>query len=217
MPSKRLFFAIVFFLAAAFVWFFWFRVQSPGGRGEARNGRETPATSRPIATPDLNAEDSRLDDRGKGPASSSLDEMRQTVAENMVPGRMVFLDFALSAEGLRWIGATGAAGRAKAEVPQTGLGFVRYEVFDRAGRIAAAGSVVDPMHRRIEHPAEGNEGKIAIAVFHAPAGVVAVRVPGESDAARIVFFRESDSQAGLERRGEIEREIVGTVLLRPGT
>jgi hypothetical protein len=149
-------------------------------------------------------------------APPSPERMRQTVAENAVPGRMVFLDFVITRDGLRWVGATGASGRAKPRVVQTGFGFVRFEVFDRGGRMTLAGSEPDPTRRRLEYPAAGDDGRIATKVISSAEGAFAVRLPGEVDAARIVFFREKEPRSPAASSNGADREILGDFSLRNG-
>ena len=134
----------------------------------------------------------------------------ETVQANAVPGRMVFLDFALDASGLRLVGAAGAPGRAKPTLPRPGFGYIHYEVHDRAGRVTALGSVEDPTRRRVEHPAASDDGRIASTVVFSEAGLLSVRVPGESAPARIVLFR--DTMPAVARPAG--REVLGDFPLR---
>lgn len=112
-------------------------------------------------------------------------ELRATLAAYLVPGRMVFLDFILDARGLRLVGATGAEGRAKDLGPRRGFGFMHYEVLSADGRVLLAASVEDPL---------------------------AVRLPGEVPAARIVLYRDRNP---LVPGGTPDREPLGTFELRP--
>lgn len=141
----------------------------------------------------------------------SLDEIHRIVAANAVPGRMVFLDFALDHTGLRLVGATGAAGRAKPGGSRSGFGFVHYEVFGPAGDLLLRGSVEDPTRRRIEHPASTDDGRITSTVQFSDEGPLAIRLPGEIGAARIVFFRDKNPLAP----GAPVRENLGEFQLRP--
>ena len=133
-----------------------------------------------------------------------------TIRANAVPGRILFLDFILDATGLRLTGAAGAAGRAKPALPRQGFGFIHYEVFDRAGRLTASGSVEDPTRRRLEHPAASNDGRIESTVVFSEEGALSVRLAGESVPARIVLYREKNPVAG----GAAAREVLGDFRLR---
>jgi hypothetical protein len=138
-------------------------------------------------------------------------EILRTIAENAVPGRMVFLDFMLERDRLRLTGATGAAGRAKPSGPRPGFGFVHVEVFDAAGALILRESVEDPTRRRIEHPSATDERRIESTVQFSDEGPLAVRLPGELAAARIVFFRDKNPLAPAAAA----REILGEFLLQP--
>ena len=137
-------------------------------------------------------------------------EIQRTVTDNLVPGRMVFLDFVLTSDGLRVVGATGAAGRAKSLEPRAGFGFVHYEVFGAGGELLLRGSVEDPTRRRLEHPAASDDGRIASTVQWAEEGPLAVRLPGEIPAARISFFRDRNPLAPASGRDNL-----GEFWLRP--
>ena len=138
-------------------------------------------------------------------------EIQRVVDANSVPGRILFLDFILDRAGLRLVGATGAAGRAKPGGTRTGFGFVHYEVFDVAGGLLLAGSVEDPTRRRLEHPAASNDGRIESTVQFSDEGPLAVRLPGELAAARISFFRDRNPLAPAPEA----REHLGDFQLRP--
>ncbi len=139
-------------------------------------------------------------------------DLQATIAANLVPGRMVFLDFILDARGLRLVGATGAAGRAKDQGARSGFGFVHYEVLGADGSVLLSSSVEDPTRRRIEYPAESNDGRIASKVIFSDEGPLAVRLPGEIPATRIVFYRDRNP---LVPGGALGREPLGTFDLRP--
>lgn len=150
--------------------------------------------------------------RSAAPAGAmSLDEIHRVVAANSVPGRMVFLDFVLDRTGMRLVAATGAAGRAKPSGSRSGFGFVHYEVFGPAGDLLLSGSVEDPTRRRIEYPAATDDGRITSTVQFSDEGPLAVRIPGEIGAARIVFFRDKNPLAP----GAPSRENLGEFPLRP--
>jgi hypothetical protein len=138
----------------------------------------------------------------------STEHLQRTIAANLVPGRMLFLDFSLGPTSLALTGAQGAAGRAKPTPARDDPGFIRYDVFDSTGRLVIEGTVEDPTRRRIEFPASSDDGRIASTAQSAAAGTFAVRLPGESDAARIVFSR-------LTRGGgKSPREPLGELILR---
>lgn len=139
------------------------------------------------------------------------DSIRAVVAANSVPGRIVFLDFALDRDGLRLVGASGAAGRAKPAGVRTGFGFVHYEAFGPGGALVLAGSVEDPTRRRLEFPAGSNDGRIASTTQFNEEGTLAVRLPGEIAPARIVLYRERNPVA----RSAQTREILGDFRLVP--
>lgn len=148
---------------------------------------------------------------GTPPGAMPLDAIQRVVATNSVPGRMVFLDFVLDRTGLRLVGAAGAAGRAKPGGARSGFGFVHYEVFGPAGDLLLSGSVEDPTRRRIEHPAATDDGRITSTVQFSEEGPLAIRLPGEIGAARIIFFRDKNPLAP----GAPSRENLGEFPLRP--
>ncbi len=141
----------------------------------------------------------------------SLDEIQRVVVANQVPGRMIFVDFVLDRTGLRPVAAVGAAGRAKPGASRSGFGFVHYEVFGAAGDLLLNGSVEDPTRRRVEHPANSDDGRITSTVQFSDEGMLAVRLPGEVPAVRIVFFRDKNPLAP----GAASRENLGEFQLRP--
>jgi hypothetical protein len=141
------------------------------------------------------------------PAGDSL----RTIQENGAPGRILFLDFSLDSSGLRLVGATGAAGRAKPLGLRPGPGFIHYEVFDAVGQLTAEGSVEDPTQRRVEFPASAGDGRIASTIITNPSGTLAVRLPGESSPYRIRFYRDRNPVAP----SPAGREPLGEFLLRP--
>jgi hypothetical protein len=106
--------------------------------------------------------------------------------------------------------ATGAGGRAKPAAVQHGLGQLQYEVFSPAGERTFTGSVEDPLHRRLEYEDEQQLGKLRATVVDQNEGLLHLRLPGEADAARIVFYRETVSTSSTESN----RESAGEVLLR---
>lgn len=138
-------------------------------------------------------------------------EIRAVVAASSVPGRMVFLDFALGRAGLRLVSASGAAGRAKPGDVRPGFGFIHFEVHGADGNLRLAGSVEDPTRRRLEHPAATDDGRIASTVQFADAGTLSVRLPGEIAPARIVLFRDRNPAAPTPAT----REILGDFRLLP--
>lgn len=129
------------------------------------------------------------------------------MAINSVPGRMLFLDFALDRSGLRLVSAQGAAGRAKpAAGPRPGFGFIHFEVFAADGSLRLAGSVEDPTRRLLEHPAATDDGRITRTTQFADEGAFAIRLPGEIAPARLVLFRDRNpaapTPAGRELLGD---------------
>jgi hypothetical protein len=137
-------------------------------------------------------------------------EVFGTIAENARPGRMVFLDLELDRDGLRLVGAEGAAGRAKPKAARAEFGFVQYEVFDLAGRLTVAGSAEDPTRRRLESPAASGDGRIESTVEFSESGKLSVRLPGESAPARIVFHRVRNPALS----GPAGREVLADISLR---
>jgi hypothetical protein len=144
--------------------------------------------------------------------ATTPEEIRRTIAENLVPGRMVFLDFVLDGGGMRMVAATGADGRAKSPgLLNSGLGWVHYDLFGADGALLQQGSVPDPTRQRYEFPADSNDGKIASRIVFAEQGPLAVRLPGELPIARIEFYRDR-TPAGPG--GALGREVLGTFDLR---
>ncbi len=130
------------------------------------------------------------------PASSLPPILASTIAESRGVGRMVFLEFTLSRDGsAQLIGAQGARGRAKPSVLQRTPGHIRYDAYDRSGRLTFSGTVPDPLHQRWEHPAEDDSDRIAVTIAapsHAP---LFLRIPGEADAFSLVLRRPSSPQS----------------------
>lgn len=124
---------------------------------------------------------------------------------------MLFLDFAIGAAGLRLVGADGAAGRAKPAPIREGVGFILYEAFDAAGRLALTGSVEDPTRRRVEFPASSDDGRIGSFIQSESGGTFAVRLPGEGSASRLVFYRTVSESVGPSAK----RELLGEFVLLP--
>jgi hypothetical protein len=218
MQSPRLHLVTVLLLVFVGVLLFWPRHRRNESTASS-GGTRGPAAV--VASASIGTEKGRNDADASGrihvPANASLVQMRRVVEENAAPGRMVFLNLMLAADGLHWVSAVGAAGRVKPGLAQSGFGVIGYEVFDRAGRMALAGSVPDPTRHRLEHPAAGDDGKITSTVIVSAEGEFAIRLPGEADAARVVFFRnqEPPSTAGPPTRAG--REILGELSLRPGS
>lgn len=227
-PTTRRTFVLVVALALVLLGIFLFRrTPSPGQAGADAPPTHSGATANPRPpVPDSPPPDLRVTPVAPGapasgasdgnrvgapPGAMPLDEIHRVVAANSVPGRMVFLDFVLDRTGLRLVAATGAAGRAKPGGARPGFGFVHYAVFGPAGDLLLSGSVEDPTRRRIEHPAATDDGRITSTVQFSDEGPLAVRIPGEIGAARIVFFRDKNPLAP----GAPSRENLGEFSLRP--
>lgn len=158
-----------------------------------------PAPANPVAVP---------------PASAAVlvpPAIREVVAANSVPGRMMFLDFALDRAGLHLVSASGAAGRAKPADIRPGFGFIHFEAYGADGLLRLAGSVEDPTRRRLEHPAATDDGRITSTIQFADEGTLAVRLPGEIAPARLVLFRDRNPAAPTPAG----REILGDFRLLP--
>lgn len=123
---------------------------------------------------------------------------------------MLFLDFAIDAGGMKLVNATGAAGRAKPAAVREGPEFIFYEAFNGRGQLVASGSVEDPMHRRIEFPASTDDGRITSITQSSAGGMIAVRLPGESQAVRVNFYRQGAVVTGAAPA----REPLGEFQLR---
>lgn len=224
-PTTRRTSVLVVALALALLGIFLFRqTPSPGQAGADVPLTHSGATANPRPpVPDSPPPDLRVTSVapargasdgnrvGAPPGAMPLDEIHRVVAANSVPGRMVFLDFVLDRTGMRLVAATGASGRAKPGGARPGFGFVQYEVFGPAGDLLLSGSVEDPTRRRIEHPAATDDGRITSTVQFSDEGPLAVRIPGEIGAARIVFFRDKNPLAP----GAPVRENLGEFPLRP--
>lgn len=129
--------------------------------------------------------------------------IREIVAANSTPGRMLFLDFALDRAGLRLVSASGAAGRAKPAGSRPGFGFIHFEAYGADGSLRLTGSVEDPTRRRLEHPAATGDGRIANTVQFADEGTLALRLPGEIAPTRLVLFRDRNPGAPTPAGREI--------------
>lgn len=225
-PTTRRASALVVALALVLLGIFLARQTSPPGKAGADNNplmpSAAPANPPPpvpdnppphvggaAAVPSPGAIDGTRS--GAPPGAMTPDAIHRAVAANSVPGRMVFLDFVLDRTGMRLVAATGAAGRAKPGGSRSGFGFVHYEVFGPAGDLLLSGSLEDPTRRRIEHPAATDDGRITSTVQFGDEGSLAVRLPGEIGAARIVFFRDKNPLAP----GAPSRENLGAFPLRP--
>lgn len=168
----------------------------------AASGETTPpGESTPIApsptSPDL-------------PAPMSSGEIARVVAAYSQPGRMVFVELAISTRGIAAVRAIGATGRAKPGPVQRGVGHLQYEVFSPTGERTLTGSAPDPLHERLEYEDEQQPGKIRAIVVDRSEGLLNLRLPGEADAARLVFFREVASASA----GGTTRESAGEIVLR---
>ncbi|MBI5382491.1 MAG: hypothetical protein HZA31_11375 [Opitutae bacterium] len=139
------------------------------------------------------------------PEMSSV-ELARVVAENARPGRMVFVDFVFTPERIAAVRAEGAAGRAKVSGPRHGAGWLHYDVFSPTQMRTLTGAVPDPLRQRFEYEDETLPGALRSTVVARERGVLALRLPGEADAARVVFYRETAAAGG--------RELVGAVTLR---
>jgi len=135
----------------------------------------------------------------------------RVLQENSQPGRMVFIDFAFSAGQISAVQAVGAAGRVKPAVPRHGLGRLQYDVYSPANILTYSGSIEDPLRERLEYEDENSPGMLHGKIVEHAAGEVALRLPGETAPARVVFYRDPVPTTGA---APASRELVGEVILR---
>lgn len=128
-------------------------------------------------------------------------EIARIVEDNSQPGRMVFVEFKFARGGIVATHALGAAGRAKPRPIQHGAGHLQFEIFSPSGERTLGGSVEDPLHRRLEYEDPQQPGAIRTTLVDQETGVLSLRIPGEANAARVIFFRET--AAGREPAGEM--------------
>jgi hypothetical protein len=136
--------------------------------------------------------------------------LARILAENAQPGRLVFLDIALSERGEACvIGAVGTPGHVKPGPEQGGFGWLLVEAFDDDGTLTYRRWVPDPTRERSEFPDSNDPGRIRSHVTTREVGELALRLPGEARPARLVFSRDSPLLTPDGRR----REIVGSLVL----
>lgn len=128
-------------------------------------------------------------------------EIARIVDTNSKPGRMVFVELRFADGRITPTRATGAGGRAKPGANLSGVGYLQFEVFSPSGERTFTGSVPDPLHRRLEYEDEQRPGGIRVTVVDHETGSLQLRIPGEANAARLIFFREN--AAGREPAGEV--------------
>jgi hypothetical protein len=128
-------------------------------------------------------------------------QIAHVVATNAQPGRMVFVELQFADGRITATRATGAGGRAKPGANQSGVGYLQFEIFSPSGERTFTGSVPDPLHRRLEYEDEQRPGGIRVTVVDHETGSLQLRIPGEANAARLIFFREN--AAGREPAGEV--------------
>lgn len=116
-----------------------------------------------------------------------------TLATNLQPGRIAFLTITFDPDHAtaRVTAARGTAGRAKAFPPVPRAGQLRVDAFDATGQLTFSTSVEDPTARHVEHPSDADPGLLTTTVFRDPDAPLHLRLPGESRAARLVFYRLS--------------------------
>ncbi|WED67449.1 hypothetical protein PXH66_11370 [Synoicihabitans lomoniglobus] len=125
---------------------------------------------------------------GEPPVPST--EIYATIAENTIPGRMVFLEIEFNRNGpVRLVGAVGAAGRAKTPPLRQTPGQLRYEILDATGQVTVTGSLADPVNQRLEHPSSDDPQRMTTTRVDHEQSRAILRVPGESRAHRIRFQR----------------------------
>ncbi len=116
-----------------------------------------------------------------------------TLATNLQPGRIAFLTITFDPDHAtaRVTAARGTAGRAKAFPPVPRAGQLRVDAFDATGQLTFSTSVEDPTARHVEHPSDADPARFTTTVFRNPDAPLHLRLPGESRAARLVFYRLS--------------------------
>lgn len=131
----------------------------------------------------------------------SFSEISQIVAENSQAGRILFLELEFSPKGIVATRGVGATGRAKPGAMRSGAGYLQFEVFSPTGERTLTGSIEDPLHQRLEYEDETQPGRLRAKIVDRASGSISLRLPGEANAARVVFFRTGSS--GRESAGEI--------------
>ncbi len=116
--------------------------------------------------------------------------LKQILDDYMVPGRMVFFTVHMNNSGnIILEQAQGAAGRAKPSPLRNMPGWIRVDALDANDQLTYSETVEDPTRRFLEHPTNNDDGSMTRTIVEQASGSLFVRVPGESQATRLVLSR----------------------------
>lgn len=126
-------------------------------------------------------------------ASTTTVDLATELTTNLQPGRIAFLTLSIdpTAGTAQLTAARGSAGRAKALPVRPRPGYLRVDAFDASGALTFSASVPDPTNRHLEHPSAEDPHQLTTTVIRDPDAPLHLRLPGESQATRLILYRLS--------------------------